>query len=79
MVSIVVGWQEFFALQLAGFCILVTGMCLYNDIIFLPIARYLTSKLGLVESKVAEYRTLLDEGDNGEVEREINLTKNQED
>merc|ERR1712105_196950 len=39
MVSIAVGWQMFFALQLAGFCILVVGMCLYNDIIILPTIR----------------------------------------
>jgi len=39
MVSIGVGWQNFFALQLLGFCILIIGMMLYNDIVILPIGR----------------------------------------
>merc|ERR1719510_46833 len=29
-----VKWQEFHALQLVGFIVLVTGMCIYNNIIF---------------------------------------------
>ena len=33
MVSIAVGWQSFYALQLLGFVILITGMCIYNDIV----------------------------------------------
>ncbi len=33
-VSLAVGWQDFKVLQLFGFVILVTGMCVYNDIIF---------------------------------------------
>ena len=33
MVSIAVGWQHFYALQLLGFVILITGMCIYNDIV----------------------------------------------
>jgi len=41
MVSIGVGWQNFFALQLLGFCILIVGMMLYNDIVILPIGRKL--------------------------------------
>merc|ERR1712130_1071330 len=41
MVSIGVGWQQFFALQLLGFCILIVGMMLYNDIVILPIGRKL--------------------------------------
>ena len=32
-VSLAVGWQAFYPLQLIGFIILVTGMCIYNDII----------------------------------------------
>ena len=32
MVSIAVGWQSFYMLQLLGFVILITGMCIYNDI-----------------------------------------------
>jgi len=78
MVSIGVGWQQFFALQLAGFCILVTGMCLYNDIIILPMARLIAIKLGLVDSEVAEYRNLSEEVDSGDGERVIHLTKDEE-
>ena len=33
-VSLGVGWQEFHALQLLGFTILVVGMCVYNDLVF---------------------------------------------
>ena len=33
-VSLGVGWQEFHALHLLGFAILVVGMCVYNDLIF---------------------------------------------
>ena len=33
MVSIAIGWQSFYALQLLGFVILITGMCIYNDIV----------------------------------------------
>jgi len=78
MVSIGVGWQQFFALQLAGFCILVTGMCLYNDIIILPTTRLVATKLGLMQSEVAEYRDLTEEVDTGDVEREVQLTKDDE-
>jgi hypothetical protein len=31
--------ENFFALQLLGFCILIVGMMLYNDIVILPIGR----------------------------------------
>ena len=33
-VSLGVGWQVFHALQLLGFAMLVTGMCVYNDLLF---------------------------------------------
>ena len=78
MVSIGVGWQQFFALQLAGFFILVTGMCLYNDIIILPTARLVATKLGLMQSEVAEYRDLTEEVDAGDIERDVQLTKDDE-
>jgi len=78
MVSIGVGWQQFYALQLAGFCILVTGMCLYNDIILLPVIRKIAIKLGLMEAEVAEYRDLTEEVDSGDIEREVHLTKEEE-
>ena len=32
-VSLGVGWQKFQFLQLIGFLILVTGMCVYNDLL----------------------------------------------
>ena len=32
-VSLGVGWQTFHLLQLAGFVILVMGMCIYNDLL----------------------------------------------
>ena len=38
-VSLAVGWQDFHALQLFGFVLLVFGMCIYNDIIFGPLFR----------------------------------------
>jgi len=78
MVSIGVGWQQFFALQLAGFCILVTGMCLYNDILILPVARRIAIKLGLMEAEVAEYRDLTEEVDSGDAEREVHISKEDE-
>ena len=33
-VSLALGWQQFQYLQLIGFASLVTGMCIYNDIVF---------------------------------------------
>merc|ERR1719509_737740 len=38
-VSLAIGWQPFQALQLLGFAVLVTGMCVYNDIVIAPIGR----------------------------------------
>ena len=38
-VSLAVGWQTFQYLQLLGFLILVTGMCVYNDIVIAPLGR----------------------------------------
>ena len=35
-VSMAIGWQNFFVLQLGGFVILLVGMMVYNDIIILP-------------------------------------------
>ena len=39
-----VKWQEFHALQLVGFIVLVTGMCIYNNIIF---GKYIQTTLNL--------------------------------
>lgn len=32
LISLLIGWQKFQALQLVGFVILLFGMCLYNDV-----------------------------------------------
>ena len=32
-VSMAIGWQKFEYLQLIGFIVLITGMCIYNDIV----------------------------------------------
>ena len=41
--SLGVGWQPFsyrsFLLQLAGFALLIGGMCVYNDLVFAPALR----------------------------------------
>merc|ERR1712142_475441 len=78
MFSVGVGWQDFYLLQLAGFCILVTGMCLYNDILILPVARRIAIKLGLMEAEVAEYRDLTEEVDSGDAKREVHISKEDE-
>merc|ERR1712226_18940 len=38
-VSLAVGWQAFFWLQPVGFVVLVAGMFVYNDILFIPMIR----------------------------------------
>ena len=40
-VSLAIGWQPFQALQLLGFAVLITGMCVYNDVVVAPIGRKL--------------------------------------
>lgn len=42
-VSLAIGWQPFQALQLLGFAVLVTGMCVYNDIVIAPLGRKLAA------------------------------------
>ena len=32
-VSLLLRWQDFYYLQLIGFAVLLTGMCIYNDIV----------------------------------------------
>ncbi|XP_064642888.1 solute carrier family 35 member F6-like isoform X2 [Lineus longissimus] len=39
IVTLALGWQSFFALQVLGFVLLIVGMCVYNDIIFRPLLR----------------------------------------
>merc|ERR1712241_509130 len=57
-VSLGLGWQHFFFLQLIGFCILITGMMLYNDIVILPTIKLIGVKVGCMEEEVTDYRDL---------------------
>ena len=70
-VSMLIGWQDFYYLQLIGFCILLAGMMLYNDIIILPSIKFLAIKVGLLHPEVAEYRDL--EVDVGDQESEVQI------
>jgi len=69
MFSIAVGWQQFYGLQLLGFAILLSGMCLYNDILIRPGIFFLLRKCGLCQASVP-YTTVEEdregEGDNVE-------------
>jgi len=75
-VSMLIGWQDFYYLQLIGFCILLIGMMLYNDIIILPLFKLVAIRLGLLQPEVSEYRDL--EVDAGGLDREVRLS-NEED
>jgi len=66
MVSIGVGWQDFYALQLLGFCILIVGMMLYNDIIILPIGRRVVATCSQQEPY-----GVMDEEDGGDEEERV--------
>jgi len=59
MVSIGVGWQGFFAMQLGGFVILILGMMFYNDIVILPIVRRVVAKC----SQQEPYGVMEEEGE----------------
>jgi len=76
VVSMAIGWQNFFFLQLIGFCILLVGMMLYNDIIILPTIKLIAVKMGWMLPEVSEYRDL--EVDAGDIEREVHLSKDDE-
>jgi len=76
VVSMSIGWQDFYYLQLIGFCILLAGMMLYNDIIILPTIKFLAIKVGLLQPEVAEYRDL--EVDVGDQEREVHINHEEE-
>merc|ERR1712001_398493 len=54
-VSLGVGWQKFQFLQLIGFLILVTGMCVYNDLLIVPCLRELSYRTGLVDRPGSYY------------------------
>ena len=43
-VSLAIGWQAFHALQLLGFAVLVSGMCVYNDLVFGEFRFFINSK-----------------------------------
>ena len=75
-VSMIIGWQQFYYLQLIGFCILILGMMLYNDIVILPVIRLVAIKLGVLQPEVAEYRDL--EVDVGDLDREVHLSNEDE-
>ena len=75
-VSMLIGWQTFYYLQLIGFCILLIGMMLYNDIIILPFFKLIANKVGLCLPE-PEYRDL--EVDAGDLDREVQLTNDAED
>lgn len=36
MFSLTVGWQKFNYLQVIGFILLISGMCLYNNVVIVP-------------------------------------------
>ena len=74
-VSMAIGWQNFFFLQLIGFCILLTGMMLYNDIIILPAIKFILIKLGVMQPEVAAYRDLEVDAEPDEFEREVTLSR----
>merc|ERR1711981_1288909 len=42
-VSLLLRWQDFYYLQLIGFAVLLTGMCIYNDIIIVQAGRKLVA------------------------------------
>merc|ERR1712038_1088225 len=54
-VSLGVGWQIFHFLQLIGFFILVTGMCVYNDLLIVPCLREISYRTGLVDRPGSYY------------------------
>ena len=70
-----IGWQNFFFLQLIGFCILITGMMLYNDIVILPAIKFIGIRMGFMEEEVTEYRDLEVEAEDGESHREVQLSR----
>jgi len=76
-VSMAIGWQHFFFLQLIGFCILITGMMLYNDIVILPTIKLIGIKVGCMEEEVTDYRDLEIEAETEDVEslREVELSR----
>jgi len=63
-VSLGVGWQVFHALQLLGFAMLVTGMCVYNDLLFVPLIRKARARLGYTTMPDQPIDANAEEGEN---------------
>jgi len=68
MFSLAVGWQSFYPLQLAGFAILLSGMCFYNDIIIMPTITKLLRRCGVCQPAVPYLN--VDEDEEEEQNRE---------
>ena len=77
VVSMAIGWQSFFYLQLIGFCILLVGMMLYNDIIILPAIKFLLVKVGVVQPEDTSDRDLLVDAED-DLEREVQLSREED-
>ncbi len=56
--SILFGWQTFEALQLLGFAFLLTGMFIYNNIVFAPLIKRFRSRRGNTELRVSVNESL---------------------
>ena len=74
VVSMAIGWQSFFYLQLIGFCILLVGMMLYNDIIILPGIKFLLVKFSVLQPEDPNDRDLLVDAED-DLEREVQLSR----
>ena len=61
-----------------GFCILITGMMLYNDIIILPLIKLVGVKLGCLEPEASEYRDLEVEAEDGQNHSEVHLSREED-
>ena len=77
VVSMAIGWQSFYYLQLIGFCILLTGMMLYNDIIILPTIKLILSRVGVMQSQENNDRDPLVDAE--QIDREVQLSREDDD
>jgi len=67
VVSLALGWQGFQYLQPIGFVILVTGMCVYNDVIITPFMRqrgWIAEEEDPMTNKLANAKSSMDLGVN---------------
>ena len=44
MVTLGIGWQAFQWMQIIGFLLLLCGMCLYNEVIIVPLIRFIKQR-----------------------------------